>query len=94
MKKVPTHFHRYERMTWPNGRPFYKCMEPNCPHYLSTAELAIGRESLCWGVDSVGNPCDKLVTITREDILRKVKKPMCEDCRNTRLEQREALKGI
>ena len=85
----PIHFHRYERLYWPNGKPFYKCMEPGCPHYLTVTSLAIGRESLCWGPQ-----CNKLVVISKEDVAREVKKPMCEDCRKERVEQREALKSL
>jgi hypothetical protein len=88
--KQTLHFHRYEKMIWPNGKIFYKCMEPGCPHYLPVANLAIGRESLCWGP----GPCNKLVVITKEDVQRGTKKPMCDECRGERQENREALKGI
>ena len=83
------HFHRYERMIWPNGKIFYKCMETGCPHYLPVANLAIGRESLCWGPN-----CNKLVVLSKEDIMRGVKKPICEGCRTERLESRKALEEI
>lgn len=88
--KNNTHFHKYERMHWPkSGRPFYKCMMPGCSHYLTTVELAIGRESLCWGPD-----CNKLVVITKDDVWKKTKKPMCDECKAARQEQREALGKI
>lgn len=82
------HFHQYEKMQWPSGKLYYKCMLPGCPHYLPTPELAIGRESLCWG------GCNKLVVITKEDIQKEVKKPMCETCRLERLERKEVLKSL
>lgn len=88
MKKVP-HYHKYEKMTWPNGRIFYKCMEPNCPHYLPVATLIIGRESQCWGPN-----CNKLVLITKEDFQKGIKHPMCENCKALRLEKREELGKI
>jgi hypothetical protein len=85
----PVHYHKYERMTWPGGKIFYKCMEPNCPHYLPTANLVIGRESLCWGY-----LCNKLVLITKEDIAKGVKHPMCSNCKEKRIAIREELKTI
>lgn len=89
MKKVTIHHHKYERMHWDNGKPFYKCMEPGCPHYLPSAMLAINRESLCWGP-----LCNKLVLITKEDVMRQVKKPMCDTCKIARAEKREELRSI
>ena len=83
------HYHKYERMKWPNGNPFYKCMEPNCSHYLPVLQLVIGKESLCWGPN-----CNKLVIITRDDVNRGLRRPMCEDCRRERLEMRKAMKEI
>jgi hypothetical protein len=67
-KQQSPHYHKYERINWPNQKPFYKCALPNCPHYLPIARLAEGRESLCWGYE-----CNHLVTITREDITKEVK---------------------
>jgi hypothetical protein len=85
-KKQSQHFHQYERMNWPNGKPFYKCMQPGCPHYLPIANLAVGRESLCWGY-----LCNNLVTITRGDVMREVKHPMCQECKEKRALIREEL---
>ena len=87
--KRQVHHHKYERMKWPNGRAFYKCMIDNCAHYLPFDSLAIGRESLCWGAS-----CNRLVTITKEDVQRSILHPMCEDCKIARQEQREALREI
>jgi hypothetical protein len=81
------HYHKYQRLTWPSGKAYYKCMEPNCPHYLPVAELAIGRESLCWGF-----LCNNLVLITKDDIIRKTQNPMCDECKEKRKERREELK--
>lgn len=64
-------------------------MEPGCPHYLPVLDLAINRESLCWGPG-----CNKLVVITLEMVQRGIKHPMCEDCRDERKEQREALMKV
>lgn len=83
------HYHKYERMIWPNGKHFYKCMQPNCSHYLPLAELVIGKESVCWG-----HLCNKLVTITKEDVARKVLHPMCQECKEKRAIRREELKSV
>jgi hypothetical protein len=85
----PIHFHQYERFNWPNGKPYYKCIQPGCPHYLPIALLAIGRESLCHGFN-----CNKLVVITKEDVVKEVKFPMCSDCKDKRRERREELRNV
>lgn len=82
------HFHQYERMSWPSGKIFYKCMAVGCSHYLPVPELVIGRESLCWG------SCNRLVVITKEHVQKEIKKPMCDDCRSERKERREALASL
>ena len=87
--QTSVHYHKYERQTWPSGKPFYKCQLPGCNHYLPIAHLAVGRESLCWGTE-----CNHLVTITREDITREVKKPMCQDCKEARKQRKEELSKI
>lgn len=82
------HFHKYEKMQWPNGRVFYKCMEDGCSHYLPIASLAVGRESLCWG------NCGRLVIITKQDIQNEIKHPMCDFCKKERAERKEAMSEI
>jgi hypothetical protein len=89
MTKKSPHYHKYERMNWDNGKIYYKCMEPGCPHYIPHANLAIGRESLCWGIN-----CNKLVIITKEDIARQALHPMCSDCKRLRALRREELRNI
>lgn len=79
------HFHQYERLTWDNGKVYYKCQIISCNHYLPHAQLAEGRESLCWG------ECNRLVVITKEMIKSEIKKPMCDDCREKRKEKRREL---
>lgn len=88
MKKA-LHYHKYERLYWPNGKPFYKCMLVGCKHYLPIADLVINRESICWGPS-----CNKLVVITKEDVRREVKYPMCTSCKEERAENKEALRNI
>lgn len=83
------HFHKYERQIWPNKKIFYKCVLPNCSHYLPLASLVIGRESKCWGF-----MCDNLLTITKEDVAKGIKHPMCSMCKEKRKEQKEALAKI
>jgi hypothetical protein len=88
-KQASPHYHKYECFRWPNGKPYYKCMLPNCPHYLPVANTVIGRESLCWGPE-----CNHLVTLTREDVTREIRRPMCEDCKNKRKERKQELSSI
>lgn len=83
------HFHKYERQIWPSGKIFYRCMEPNCSHYLPMATLAIGRESLCWG-----RGCNNLVLITKEDVAKGIKSPMCDRCKEKRKQIRQELSRI
>jgi len=85
----PVHYHKYERQKWPNGKSYYKCMQPGCPHYLPLAQLAIGRESICWGY-----LCNHLVLLTKDDISNNIQYPMCEECKEKRAMKREELKSI
>jgi hypothetical protein len=89
MSKKQTHYHKYERMLWPNKKPFYKCMSPGCSHYLPVETLVINRESLCWGP-----MCNNLVTITRDDVNREVKHPTCDSCKLKKRELREEIMKI
>lgn len=83
------HYHKYQRFIWPNGKIYYKCMEPNCTHYLPVAETVIGRESLCWGP-----ACNNLVLITKEDVSKGVKFPFCSECKEKRAFRKQELSRI
>jgi hypothetical protein len=83
-----THYHKYERLKWANGGVYYKCMEVGCSHYLPVAELAIGRESVCWGCDT------KLVPITKEMVIQGVKHPLCDKCKEERKQHLEQMSQI
>lgn len=87
--KKPLHFHKYERRRWPSGKAYYKCMEVGCSHYLTILELAISRESLCWGPG-----CNRLVTITKEDVAKETWHPMCDSCKKERSERKEEMSRI
>lgn len=41
------HVHKYKRAKLGKDYLVYKCMLPNCPHYLPR-KLVVGRQSLCW----------------------------------------------
>ncbi len=71
------HMHFYERLRTVKGKrsPFYKCMDPECPHYIN-ANLLLGRRVLC-SICKAG----KLV-VTSEDLKRKHFR--CIDCSNTK----------
>lgn len=83
--------HKYERMkVGKNDHEIYKCMFPDCPHYLPSLELAIGRLSLCWGID-----CHNTVEMTRDMVSnRKTVKPMCESCKEERKKRLLALQSV
>jgi hypothetical protein len=89
MTRQSPHFHKYELRKWPNQKSFYKCVLPGCSHYLPIARLAEGRESLCHGFE-----CNNLVTLTHEDVVREIKKPMCSVCKERRKEKKEELSRI
>ena len=87
----PTHLgpHKYERMERKSGHVIYKCMLPGCPHFLPYDELAIGRESLCWG------QCGGPVIIDREMVMHnKRRHPRCLGCINERKDRILALRTI
>jgi len=88
-KKIDHEIHKYKRMSvGRKGHEIYKCMLPNCSHYLPYVELAIGRLSACWG-------CGASVELTQDMVgdLKTVR-PICEDCKKLRKEQRAVLAGI
>ena len=41
------HTHKYMKVTFSSGFTVFKCMWPDCAHYVRE-ELAEGRESVCW----------------------------------------------
>ena len=83
------HIHKYERVEIGNkGWVVYRCILPECSHYLPTAQLIINRESLCHGI------CNGIVIYTQDDFNQKLKRPMCASCREQRQRQKEALISI
>jgi hypothetical protein len=62
--------HKYQRIKLkPSGYTVYKCMLPNCRHYIRE-ELVIGLWSICWR-------CGGTFTMGQETLLRK---PHCPEC--------------
>lgn len=55
-------------------RVIYKCMFPDCSHYLNEPELAIGKLSICWG------GCGEAVIIQKDMPV----KPLCAKCKEKR----------
>ncbi len=83
------HLHKYERTEIGNkGWIVYRCVLPDCSHYLPSANLIIGKESLCHGI------CDGTVIYTQEDFNQKLKRPMCLACREQRQKQKEAMQSV
>ncbi len=83
------HIHKYERTEVGNkGWVVYRCVTANCSHYLPSAPLIVGKNSLCWGV------CEGTVVYTQDDYNNKLKRPMCSGCRAIRQAQKDALKAV
>ncbi len=84
------HVHKYERqLVGKKGHEVYRCMLDNCPHFLPTIELAVGRLSLCWGGCGEAVKIDKsMCGPSRESSMIH---PMCDNCREERKLRREAL---
>lgn len=81
--------HKYERVeVGTKGWVVYKCMLPGCSHYLPSAKLIVNKVSICWGI------CNNTAIYTQEDYEKKLKHPMCDNCREVRRKQREELSKI
>lgn len=61
------HVHRYRRAVLGKDYVVYKCVLPDCTHYLSE-QFIIGKKNLCWR-------CNEPHIITR-----KLAKPHCVKC--------------
>lgn len=70
--KIEDHdVHKYQRVKLgTKGFEVYKCMKPNCPHYLRK-ELVVGKATECWR-------CGQTVIMTQP--MAKQKKPHCRNC--------------
>ena len=87
-KKIHDSPHLYERTeVGKKGWVIYRCMLPNCSHYISEA-LIVGKISLCHGV------CGDAVLYTQDDLNQKLKRPMCASCRELRKQQKEEMSKI
>ena len=83
------HVHKYERVeVGKNGWVVYRCVLPNCSHYLPTAALVVGKQSICWGV------CDGTTIYSQDDYNQKLKRPMCSGCRAIRQMQKDQLRSV
>jgi len=85
MKVKNKHVHKYEKTKIGDNYEVYKCALPGCTHYIA-ATLIIGRLSLCWG------GCQNAVLM--DNSLSKMKRPICDDCKELRRKQRELLRSI
>ena len=87
-KKTHNGSHQYERLETKRGKVIYKCMIPSCTHFLSTPELVQNRLSRCWG------ECGREIVITKELYQDKIKKPLCDTCKEERKVMREMLAAV
>ena len=79
------HVHKYEKTSF--GKKEYKvfkCMLPDCPHYLQPA-LTVGRKHLCWG-------CGDEMIIEKRHL--SVNKPKCAKCVELRRRTLQEMKEL
>lgn len=81
--------HKYKRINISSReKPYYvyKCMLPNCSHYMPP-HLVIGKYSLCW-------KCDESFIMLRSSA--KLAKPYCGSCggKNTKKEPQEKIETL
>lgn len=80
--------HKYERMEiGRKGHVIYKCILPDCPHFLPSAHLVIGRETVC-------KSCSSSVVYTKEMFSNDLKQAICENCREIKRRQAELMKTL
>ena len=72
------HVHKYLRVKLSPIYTVYRCVVPNCRHYVHE-RLVIGLNSICW-------ICDTPFTMTYKSLL---KKPHCKNCKPRLSKDRE-----
>lgn len=65
------HVHKYQRTTLGKNYKIFKCMLPNCAHYIRE-ELARNKLTICWR-------CGKTILIDYAAWM--LEKPHCTDCK-------------
>jgi len=80
--------HLYERFVTTKDKVIFKCMIPNCTHFLTNPDMVINRLTRCWG------ECGRELVYTKEHYQDKIKKPLCDECREERKIQRTLLSQI
>lgn len=80
VKKHQHEIHKYQRVdlgsSYGKKQHFvFRCMLPNCSHYLPQLALAEGKKTYCWR-------CDKECVMTREMVGRV--KPVCRNCKKSK----------
>lgn len=93
MAKKPEHLHLYKKINLSQTRgkdyPVYKCMKPDCSHYLPII-LAEGKLCEC-------NRCGEPMVITRHTLTcmsgsKPMAKPHCPNC--TKSKKRDNIKEL
>lgn len=86
------HIHKFKWMNIgrKNNYFVYKCMLPDCSTYYPV-ELAVGRETLCWGGYDC---CEGNVVITSAMMNKPMVHPVCGSCREMRKKIKEALSVV
>lgn len=80
--------HKYERMEiGKKGHVIYKCILNDCPHFLPSDHLIIGRETIC-------KSCSNTVIYDKEMFSQNIKNALCDECKEVRRKQQELLKTL
>ena len=86
MKKKHDGPHKYQLVDIGRNKKYlvYRCMLPNCTHYLPHRNLIIGKESLC-------SNCSRQFIIGKDETLVK---PVCHICRAKRSVKLQQVSAI
>ena len=88
MSKPKAHVHKYERGKLGPTHEIYKCMLPDCTHYIGLS-LAENKLSLCWG------DCGNAVMMDHNMVYTdKTKRPICDECKELKRKRRRLLESI
>lgn len=83
------HVHKYERQEiGKKGWVIYRCMLPDCSHFLPSEIMILGRLSLCWG------SCGEAVVYDQYMLSKEIKHPKCDKCIEEKKERLEVLSRI
>jgi hypothetical protein len=83
-KKTTAHLHKYERITLGKNYVVFRCILPQCSHYVRK-ELAKGKACLC-------NRCNNAMVLDTQAM--SYQKPHCKSCTEHRDSSIDKLKEL